>query len=457
MATLWQKEYQVDDLVHRFTVGNDYLLDRRLVAADCAGSLAHAIMLNSIGVISATELDELRAGLLEIVTDYERDAFEIKPQDEDCHTAIENRLTERFPEAGAKIHTGRSRNDQVLTATRIYLRSALLELTRHTISAVHAFLDLASAHQQTPMPGRTHLQTAMPSSVGLWAASFADALLDDLTLLQTALDLADRSPLGAAASYGVPLPLDRELTARLLGFASVHGNVLAVNNSRGKIEAIALDAADSAVSTVSKAAVDLILFSLPEFGYFELPVEMCTGSSIMPQKKNPDVLELTRARAGTLSGIAVQLKNAVRNLPSGYNRDLQETKEPMLRGMDIACGVMEIMAETVRRLRVNPDALARACTPELFATDEAFALVQQGVPFRDAYRRIAAGLDEVQSADPVAALARRTSTGTPGNLGLDTLRSRLADMSAARDTRCARVDAALAGLFGRDVVVLGGR
>ncbi|TVQ37813.1 MAG: argininosuccinate lyase [Spirochaetaceae bacterium] len=454
MATLWHKGHPVNEIVQRFTVGRDHLLDRRLVRCDCAGSLAHAKMLAAIGVLSGAELEQLAAGLARIVQIDLEDGFPISEQDEDCHTAIENWLTERYPQAGMKIHTGRSRNDQVLTALRLYTRAKIAQVSLRACEAAGALVDLASKHTQTAMPGRTHLQTAMLSSVALWAAAFAEALVDDLQLLLNAYDLADQCPLGAAASYGVPLPLDREYTAELLGFSRVQNNVLYVNNSRGKIEAVALDAAEAAVSTVAKLACDLMLFSLPEFGYFELPAEMCTGSSIMPQKKNPDVLELTRARAGILAGLSAQLKNVIRNLPSGYNRDFQETKQPLLQGLDVAEGCLEIMALTVGSVQVNREALLAACTPELFAADEAFALVQTGMPFREAYRTVASRLDAVAGVDPVAALALRTSAGSPGNLGLSQVAARIDAVRSELGERTRRAEAAVERLFGRPVALL---
>ncbi len=454
MATLWHKGYRVNEIVQRFTVGSDYLLDRRLVRCDCAGSMAHAKMLAAIGVLSNDELAQIVSGIARIVEIDLQDGFPISAEDEDCHTAIENWLTEHHAESGMKIHTGRSRNDQVLTAVRLYTRAKLARISERGCDAATALLEMASRYEHTPMPGRTHLQIAMPSSVGLWAAAFAEALIDDLQLLLNAYDLADQCPLGAAASYGVPLPLDREYTSELLGFSRVQNNVLYVNNSRGRIEAVALDAAEAPVATVSKLACDLMLFSLPEFGYFGLPAEMCTGSSIMPQKKNPDALELTRARGATLAGLTGQLKNVIRNLPSGYNRDFQETKEPLLRGLDIAEDCLEIMALTVQALEVNSEALHAACTPQLFATDEAFALVQKGVPFREAYRRVASQLDDVVAVDPVAALKLRTSAGSPGNLRLPQARARLEAIRSELGERNSHAAAAIERLFGQPVPLL---
>ena len=417
---LWDKSEPLDALIERFTVGDDYQLDSALVAADCVASLAHATMLAAIAVIAPGDLEQLRSGLLAALQQAEEGSFVIERADEDGHTALERFLT-RHTAAGARIHTGRSRNDQVMAALRLYGRDALVALQRLVLDLADALLGFAAAHERRSMPGRTHTQIAMPSTLGLWAAAFAEELLDDLALLETCYRLTNRSPLGSAAGYGAPLPLDREQVAALLGCDGPVHNVLAAANSRGKLEAITLDALDQVAMTLSRLAQDLMLFSLPELGYVTLPVELCTGSSIMPHKRNPDGLELVRARAATVSGLAGGVKGIVRTLPSGYHRDLQETKRPYLQGFEIVAGQLSVMLLTVERLQVHDDALTRALTPELFATDTAFALVRGGMAFRDAYRA-ASGTeggamerdDLGAEAEAEAALARRTATGMEG-------------------------------------------
>ena len=383
-------------------------------------------------------------------------SFRVLRSDEDCHTAIENRLTERLGEAGKKIHTGRSRNDQVLTALRVYGRSRLELIRGGVLGLVDDLTVFAQTHQNVPMPGRTHLQTGMPSSVGLWASAWAEELLDTLVLADAAYRLIDRSPLGFAASYGVPLPLDREYSAGLMGFAGVHRNVLAASHSRGKGEAAVLDVLDQIGLTLSRMAQDLILFSLPEFGYFRLPAELCTGSSIMPQKRNPDALELTRAKSATLSAWATQVKNILRSQPSGYNRDLQETKEPYFRGLDLAAEMVAIMGLTIRQLEVVPGALEKAFTPDIFATDAAYELVRSGQSFRDAYRQVGLNLDELVGRDPRKTIADRTHTGAAGNLGLDALRAdtEVRRQSCAADR--ARMEDAFVALAGAEVFAASG-
>lgn len=457
---LWDKNEPLDALIEQFTVGDDYRLDGALLAADCVASLAHAAMLAEIEVLTPEQLAELRAALLEALELAQRGGFTIERSDEDGHTALERYLTRRTA-AGARIHTGRSRNDQVMAALRLYGREALTELQRAVLELAEALLAFAARYERTAMPGRTHTQVAMPSTLGLWAAAFADELLDDLALVATCYRLTNRSPLGSAAGYGAPLPLDRELVATLLGFDGPVHNVLTAANSRGKLEAVTLDALDQVAMTASRLAQDLILFSLPELGYVTLPVELCTGSSIMPHKRNPDGLELVRARAATVSGLAGAVKGIVRNLPSGYHRDLQETKRPYLTGLDTVVGQVAVMTLTVERLQVCEAALARALTPELFAADAAFALVSRGVAFREAYRQAAqpkaGGAARAAPGDAAAAgqaaLAGRTAAGTAGNLQL-AARRRLAAAERARvEGEAERAAAAVTALMGRPVVV----
>lgn len=448
MGKIWKKDYELDELVERFTVGEDYLLDRRLVAADCLAGMAHARMLSSIGVLTKEEASALERELAAIIKDHDAGRFIVERSDEDCHTAIENRLTARIGESGKKIHTGRSRNDQVIAALRIYTRAVLLDLADAIVDLVSEIGDFAELHREVPMPGRTHMQPAMPSSVGLWAASFAEELLDDGELLWSAYLLNDQSPLGSAASYGVPLPLDREKVAELLGFHRVQNNVLYVNNSRGKFESVILDAVDQCCLTLAKLSQDLILFSMPEFRYFSLPAEMCSGSSIMPQKKNPDVLELIRSRSAAVSACSFQIKSTIRSLPSGYNRDFQDTKEPFLRALDLASGCVGVMNLTVRRLEVNRERLTEAFSPEIFATDAAYDLVRGGKSFRDAYREIGLNLDRLPPGDPERAIGERTSAGAPGNLRIDRItravKERRSSISAER-VRVEKAETALAG------------
>jgi argininosuccinate lyase len=451
MAKLWEKTYSLHVLIEAFTVGEDPLLDARLVNADCVASMAHAAMLRKIGILTAAEQEALHAELARIIGQNGRGEFAIRRSDEDAHTAIENSLVAALGDAGKKIHTGRSRNDQVLAALRLWTRGFLLVFHRAGLALAGRLLDFAEAHAKAPMPGRTHMQTAMPSSVGLWASAWAEELLDDLSLSRNAFALLDCCPLGSAASYGVPLPLDREMVADLLGFSRVQNNVLYANNSRGKFESIALEAVEHTALTLSRVAQDLILFSLPEFGYFTLPPELCSGSSIMPQKQNPDALELVRARSAAISACLLSMKSVLRALPSGYNRDLQETKGPYFRGCEDGLACVRIMELTVEKIVVNEPALLAAFKPEIFATDRALQLASEGIPFRDAYREVGRSLDSLGAQDPVMAIARRTSTGTPGNLRLDVPRAAAArEAQWLQDTEGGKREC-ISRLAGRDV------
>lgn len=431
MAKLWQKAYSVDALLEEFTVGRDHILDRELGVADCAGSIAHVRMLAAGGYVSQTDLAAIEGELRGIAGQFHRREIEISRANEDCHTEIEERLVQALNEAGKRVHLGRSRNDQVMTMLRLYGREYLLEIRRALLDAVEVLIDFSRKHEKLPMPGRTHMQIAMPSSVGLWAAAFAEDLMDANQMLERAFELYNRSPLGTAAGYGVPLNIDRERTAGLMGFASVQNNVLSVQNSRGRLEATVASVLEDISLALSKAAQDLILFSLPEFGYFSLPDELCTGSSIMPQKKNPDGLELLRSRCAAVSGWVASMKGALRALPSGYNRDYQDTKEPFLRVLQTVHASLRIFALSFEKLDVHEDALRQAHSPEIYATDEAIALVKGGMTFRDAYRQVGQNLQNLGNYDPDVLLTSRVSTGYAGNLGLDHLASTVT--AAARE------------------------
>ncbi|HDN67714.1 MAG TPA: argininosuccinate lyase [Firmicutes bacterium] len=426
MTKLWEKDYQLDQQMERFTVGDDYLLDRKLIRADVLGSIAHAKMLSTIEILTAEELAKLKKCLLEILSQAEKGEFQIRPQDEDVHTAVENALTKRLGELGKKIHTGRSRNDQVLVDIRIYTRERLLVVQEKVLALAKTLLNFADQNRDVPMPGRTHTQRAMPSSVGLWAAAFTESLLDDLELLKTAYFLNNQSPLGSAASYGVGLPIDRQLVSDLLGFDRVQNNVLYANNSRGKMEAVVVFALSQVTEDLAKLSGDLILFSIPEFGYFTLPKEYCPGSSIMPQKQNPGPLELVRARSARVLSRLFQLITTIRSLPSGYNRDFQETKGPLMEALETTEASVEVVDRIFQNLGVNRDALSKSFTPELFAADRALRLVvEEGLPFRDAYRKVASELGQLKAEDPRQNILSKRHLGAPGNLGLEKAKARI--------------------------------
>jgi argininosuccinate lyase len=448
MAKLWDKGYELDAVVERFTVGRDYVLDLELIPADAMASIAHVRMLSAAGFIPEDEAREIADELREIARDGISRSLPIRRSDEDCHTAIEGRLIERLGDAGKKVHTGRSRNDQVTAATRLYTREVLLDTTTAADRLIEALLRRAEEESASVMPGRTHLQIAMLSTFGLWLASWAEQLLDDLDVLNVLAGLNDRSPLGSAASYGTPLPLDRELVAELLGFSAVQNNVLAVQHSRGALDGRIVESLAGIATTLGRMAQDLIIFSLPEVGYVTLPEDLCSGSSIMPQKRNPDILELLRAKAGVVDGYASQCRSVVRALPSGYNRDLQDTKEPLIRALAVVEEELIVATTLVERLTPNRERMRSALNAEVFATDYAYRLVEEGVPFREAYRRAAADYSSQGLPDPDEALARRRSTGTPGALNLAVPRARLAQLRLSGAERTTRHTAAVENLLG---------
>jgi argininosuccinate lyase len=426
MAKLWEKGYQLDPAVEQFTVGDDYALDMALVRWDCVGSIAHAAMLAKIGILTEEESRQLRQCLSEIVHLHAQGKFVIAPEQEDVHTAVEGFLTEKLGAIGRKVHTARSRNDQVILDLRLYMRDRLLWATELACDMIDVLLDFAEKHKDVPIVGRTHFQRAMPSSVGLWAGAIAESLLDDLELLRSAYRIADQCPLGSAASYGVNLPIDRKMVSDLLGFEHVQGNVLYANNSRGKVEAIILSALAQVMNDLSKMSVDIILWSMPEFGYFILPEDLCGGSSLMPQKRNPAFFELTRAKAATLLGCYVQVMEQVRPLISGYHRDFQETKRPLMTGFQITEQALRVCGLGVSRLGVDRERCIAAFTPEVFATDRVLRMVGEGTPFRDAYKQVALSIEKTEMEDPVENIRKKTHLGATGNLGLDCARRRAA-------------------------------
>ena len=418
MAKLWDKGYGIEPEIERFTVGEDHVLDLALVRADCLGSAAHATMLAEVGLLSAEERDALLGGLKAVVAEFEKGTQAIRPEQEDVHTAVEECLTDRLGDVGKKLHTGRSRNDQVLLDLRLYGKARLHELAGRVVTLVRALHALAEAHEFVPMPGRTHMQVAMPSSLGLWAAAHAEALLDDLELVKAAHTVTDQSPLGSGAAYGSALPIDRQRVADLLGFAKVQNNVLYCANSRGKAQLAVAGACVQVMLDLAKMATDLIIGSMPEFGYFRIPKELCTGSSMMPQKRNPCGLELVRAKAAAVTAHEQAIAGILRALPSGYNRDFQETKGPFMRAVAATLGSLSVMCLTVEKLEVVEENLRKGFIPEIYATDRALELVREGRPFRDAYREVAAHLADLAGRDPVENLKSKTLQGAPGNLGL---------------------------------------
>ena len=430
----------------RLTVGRDPELDLRLVPWDCLASTAWAEMLAGIGVLDEAECAGLSEELRAIATDARAGSFVIELEQEDGHTAIENRLRQKLGEAGDKIHTGRSRNDQVLAALRLWGRATLLDQVEGLLAVAGRLLELAESHRETGMPGYTHTRQAMATTLGHHLAAWADNLLDGLPWLRTAFDHLDRSPLGAGSGFGTALPLDRERVAQRLGFASLQGNTLAVQNDRGKSEFLALAAAAAVATDLGRLATDLIWYSSDELGYIRLGSAITTGSSIMPQKRNPDVLELIRAGAARLRARQAEVGAIYGPLPAGYQRDLQLTKEPFLEGMQSLVDMLRAFGAVLDSLEVDADRCRQAVLPATGATDAVYQRVAEGVPFRQAYREAASGDAPAVEGEPADGWRSRKHTGAPGGLSLDEPRQRLA---AAGDWLEARRRAAAAPTDGR--------
>ena len=402
----------VDATILAFTTGDDPRLDLELVPFDCLASAAHAEMLASIGLLSAADLAALKAALREAYARASEGRFEIRPDQEDGHTALEELLTARCGEAGRRIHAGRSRNDQVIAAVRLLVRERLLGVADAALELADALALRAHELQHVPMPGFTHTRRAMPSTAGHLLGAAAEGLLRDLEALEPALRMASRGALGSAAGYGVPLALDRELSARLLGLDDVDANTVYVQNTRGGLEALALSGLHQVALTLGRLASDLVHLSSEAYGFFRLPIELTTGSSIMPQKRNPDAFELLRALPAALLARYVEVTTTLQGLTTGYHRDLQRTKGPLLTGLGQVRGGLDVLRVAATRLEVDAEACRAACTPEILATDAALARVVAGMPFRDAYR--AAKNDARPTVELDAALAARTHVGAPG-------------------------------------------
>ena len=426
---LWAKGLPLDAAIHRFTVGDDPVVDLALVPHDALGSAAHARMLARVGLMPEADMRALVTALRALHDEARAGTFTIRPEQEDGHTALEAALVNRVGEAGRRIHLARSRNDQVQLALRMLLREQVLVLGARAAELAGAFLDFAQAHASVPMPGYTHLRRAMPSTFGLWGTAFAEALLEELEALRGLYARMDRCPLGAAAGFGVPLPIDREYVASLLGFSRVQRSPIDVQNSRGRHETAALGWATSVAGGLEKWLWDVALFSTEEFGFLALPDAFTTGSSIMPQKKNPDVVELARARCRELRGLTRQVEEVASGLPSSYHRDFQLLKRPTLAALGSLRELLEVLTRLVPVLQVRSEAAARACDDTLYAAHQAYVLAGRGMPFRDAYRQVAHELAD-GTFQPDRAALTATHLGGAGNLGLEQARSELASAKA---------------------------
>ena len=415
MATkLWEKSVVVDHDVETYTVGLDREMDLYLAPYDVLGSMAHITMLESIGLLEKDELSALLAELKKIYHEAANGKFVIEEGVEDVHSQVELMLTRSLGDIGKKIHSGRSRNDQVMVDLKLFMRSEIEAVALTTEKLFQTLIAQSNKYKDVLIPGYTHLQVAMPSSFGLWFGAYAESLADDLVVLRAAYDVNNRNPLGSAAGYGSSFPLNRELTTQLLGFASVDYNVVYAQMGRGKTERIVAAAIANIAATISKLAYDACMFNSQNFAFIKLPDEFTTGSSIMPHKKNPDVFELTRARCNRLEALPFQITMVTNNLPVGYFRDLQLTKEDFLPAFDEIKAILSMVNAMMSQVKVNEHILDDARYDLMFSVEEVNRLAAAGVPFRDAYKKV--GLDiEAGKFTPVKKV-HHTHEGSIGNL-----------------------------------------
>ena len=422
---LWHKKdmVEMDHTVEEYNAGKDIAYDQILVPYDVDGSIAYAKMLHKYGILNAKELKDLEKGLAEIRGLHAKGKFVVRLEDEDCHTAIENYLVEHYGDVGKKIHTARSRNDQVLVTERLYVRAKLGRIRQFAIATAKEFARAALKYEFIPMPGYTHTQKAMPTSVGMWLGSFAEGLVDDIRFLDTVAKINNQNPLGTGAGYGTPFGFDRDYLSKLLGFDKTQSNSIYCHNSRAKNHAMVLDACVHLMMTLNKFATDAVLFSSGQYLFFEFGDNIATGSSIMPQKRNLDVAELLRARGATVVACRAEILMNYMNKMSGYHRDGQELKRPLFLGLQFTEDSLEVAAIIAKNITPNKEKLYDAMTPELFATHKAFALVKKGMPFRDAYFKIGNHLKEltIDKRSIVGMLKESKHRGGAGNLGLKEL------------------------------------
>ena len=425
---LWQKPgVRVDERIQQFCAGDDVVLDREFFAFDIQASRAHAQGLHRIGILSADELDGIGRELTVLADDFAAGRFVLDARFEDGHSAIESRLVERLGDAGRRIHTGRSRNDQVLVATRLWLKDRLARVRAVCREVAEVALARAEAEAMLPLPGYTHLQRAVVSSCGMWWAAWAEGFIDNAVRAGDTLAWVDANPLGSAAGYGVNLPLDRDHTTQALGFGRLQVAATYAQLSRGKFELAAIEALGSAVLDLRRLAWDLSLFTSAEFGFVALPAQYTTGSSIMPNKRNPDVIELMRASYSAVAAARTEIEQLL-SLPSGYHRDLQFSKGAIFHAFGRGLGALELLPDLLRNLEWKPDAMRAALDASMYATDLAVDMARQGMPFRDAYVQAADPARWAQG-DPGASLASRVSPGAAGDLRLQVLADRLASLT----------------------------
>ena len=423
---LWNKGFEIDKYIEDYTVGADRELDLRLAKYDIEGSMAHIKMLETIGLLEKSELEQLLTALAELLEEARKGNFVIEDGVEDVHSQVEMLLTRKLGDMGKKIHSGRSRNDQVLVDLKLFMRDELRDVARHTKQLFDRLIALSEEHKATLMPGYTHLQIAMPSSFGLWFGAYAESLVDDMRLVVAAYDTANQNPLGSAAGYGSSFPLNREMTTELLGFNTLHYNAVAAQMSRGKTERAAAFAIASLASTVGRFAMDMCLFMCQNFGFISFPDNLTTGSSIMPHKKNPDVFEITRGKCNRLQAVPNEIALLTANLPLGYHRDMQLLKDIIFPATRQICEVMAMCDFMLHHIRVNKDILQDKKYDYLFTVEDVNRLVLSGVPFREAYREVGIAVQE-GNYTPTREV-NHTHAGSIGNLCNDRIEEKMASV-----------------------------
>ncbi len=442
---IWQKATDSKKEVEQFTIGRDPEFDILLAPFDVLGSMAHAHMLAKIGLLTQEDNQILQKGLKEIYFEIEKGLFQIAPGVEDVHSQVEFLLTERYGEVGKKLHSGRSRNDQVLVDLKLYYRAAIREIIEETQTLFDLLISLAEKHQNDLMPGYTHTQLAMPSSFGLWFGSFAEGLTEDLGMLKSAFDLSNKNPLGSAAGYGSSFPLDRTMTTELLGFADLHHNVINAQNSRGKTERTLAFALAGIAGTLNKLATDVCLFMNQHFAFLTFPDNLTTGSSIMPHKKNPDVFELIRAKTNQIQAVPTSVSFLLTNMSTGYHRDMQLLKEEIFPAFESLKSCLSMSTFMFKEIKVKQNILQDSFYKHLFSVEVVNDLVLQGMPFRDAYKKV--GLDiEANQFAPDQSKVNHTHEGSIGNLCLDEIKSKMTLQIG--DFRFEKMDQAIQHLLG---------
>ncbi len=420
---LWSKGLPTDQKIDMFTVGNDRVLDLVIAKYDVKATLAHAKMLHKVGLLSDDDIIAIEKGLAELAAEIEENTFEIGNEFEDVHSKIEFELTQRIGDAGKRIHTARSRNDQVLTAMHLYLKDELSTIKAQVKELSNVLLDAADKHKEVLLPGYTHLQIAMPSSFGLWFSAYAESFIDDLYFVDAAFKVVDQNPLGSAAGYGSSFPIDREFTTKELDFTTLKYNVVAAQMSRGKAEKSTSFAMSTVASTLSKLAMDVCLYMSQNFGFMSIPSEFTTGSSIMPHKKNPDVFELIRGKCNRIQALPYELSLLTNNLPSGYHRDLQLLKEGIVPALSDLKASLELAIYALKNVEVNNSILDDDKYDYLFSVDTLNQLVQEGMTFRDAYVKI--GLDIENGNYKPIKNTKHTHIGSINNIGLKEIKNKL--------------------------------